>query len=568
MSTPATLHAISSSVEHRTNLQTASEGKDAAECMAQFTPDSLYKRFGLAENPFGMTPDPRYLYEALTHHEAFNSLVTGIECGLGFQALIAAPGLGKTTLLFRLVERFESTASTAFLFQTQCSSRDLLQYILSELGSPSRGQDVVEMHESLNRLLFRESQAGRRVIVVIDEAQNMDNAVLETVRLLSDFETKRQKLMQIILVGQPQLAHKLAHAELAQLVQRISLLMRLVPLGPEETKQYVRHRLMIAGHNGAELFTSAALETIWEHSEGVPRLINNLCFNALVLAHSFNQYEVDQFLVREVAARLDLHALINDQSRPARRPWVAVTGRYTSQYIADTASDQKEKANDLENAFRLIAERVQAVTGATGAAVGFLEGGYMVCRGTSGSGTPDEGSRINVDSGLTGECFRTRQILLCDDTEVDTRVDRIVCRQLGIRSIVSIPLSEEGSTVGLIEIFSGRTNAFRNLHLLKLEAMLQSMILKRAGARTTGRDKPDMPSASPTSEPAHGTDKISNRESLTRQTGLHPKETPPGLDLSQTRPASADAVPLKVTSQLPPNAVSYTHLTLPTICSV
>jgi putative methionine-R-sulfoxide reductase with GAF domain len=295
------------------------------------------------------------------------------------------------------------------------------------------------------------------------------------------------------------------------------------------------------------------LETIWEHSQGVPRVINSLCFNALVLAHSFNQYKVDQFLVREVAARLDLHALINDQNRPAREPRVAVTGQYTSHYIAAAASDEKEKANDLENAFRLIAERVQAVTGATGAAVGFLEGGYMVCRGTSGSGTPDEGSRINVDSGLTGECFRTRQILRCDDTEVDSRVDRVVCRQLGIRSIVSIPLSEEGSTVGLIEIFSGRTNAFRNLHLLKLEAMLQSMILKRAGARTTGRDKPDMPSVSPTSEPAQGTDKISNRGSLTRQTGLQPKETPPRPDLSQARPASADAVPLKATSQPSPN---------------
>lgn len=477
MSTPATLNAISSSVDHRTNLQTASEGKDAAKCMAQFAPDSLYKRFGLAENPFGMTPDPRYLYEALTHHEAFNSLVTGIESGIGFQALIAVPGMGKTTLLFRLVERFESAARTAFLFQTQCSSRDFLQNLLSELGSPSPGQGMFEMHESLNRLLWRESRAGHRVIVVIDEAQNLDCSVLETVRLLSNFETKREKLIQIIMAGQPQLAEKLAEPELAQLYQRIAILARLDRLGPEETKQYICHRLIVAAHNGTELFTPEALEMVWQCSQGVPRMINRLCFNALFLAHSFDQYQIDGDVILEAAAKLDVRAFVGDEDRLPRGPQVGDT----QPRIPCAAGNILADGDHLVEALRLVTERARAATGAIGAAIGFLQGERMVCLATSGKGTPAVGARINVNSGFTGECVRTQRILRCDDTERDTRVDGALCRHLGIRSIVSIPLCDGSSIMGLIEIFSAQPNAFGQLHLLKLQAMLQAMIPNNFG---------------------------------------------------------------------------------------
>ena len=158
---------------------------------------SLCEHFRLAENPFGVTPDPRYLYDSWTHHQALNALVGGTQPGIGFQSLIAMPGIGKTTVLFRLLEQFEPVSCIAFLFQTQCSSREFLQYLLSELGSPSKGQEMVEMHETLNRLVLRESKAGRRVIVVIDEAHNLEPSVLETVRLLSDFETKQEKLIRL-----------------------------------------------------------------------------------------------------------------------------------------------------------------------------------------------------------------------------------------------------------------------------------------------------------------------------------------------------------------------------------
>ena len=162
--------------------------------------------YGLREQPFGVTPDPRFLYLSPAHREALASLVYGIESGLGFLALIATPGMGKTTLLFHLLEKFRTSARTAFLFPTQCNSREFMRFLLAELGYGSDDQDFVRMHEEFNKRLLQEARAGNRFIVVIDEAQNLEPSVLETVRLLSDFETPRAKLMHIILAGQPELS--------------------------------------------------------------------------------------------------------------------------------------------------------------------------------------------------------------------------------------------------------------------------------------------------------------------------------------------------------------------------
>jgi len=181
------------------------------------------KFFGLTEQPFGVTPDPKYLYLSSAHREALASMFYGIEAGRGFLALIAQQGMGKTTLLFHLLEKFRSSARTAFLFQTQCTSREFMRFLLAELGYETADQDFVRMHEEFNRQLLREARAGKRFIIVVDEAQNLDASVLETIRLLSDFETPRAKLLQIVLAGQPELADKLAGRNLAQLRQRISL---------------------------------------------------------------------------------------------------------------------------------------------------------------------------------------------------------------------------------------------------------------------------------------------------------------------------------------------------------
>jgi hypothetical protein len=167
-------------------------------------------------------------------------------------------------------------------------------------------QDFVHLHEQFNKMLLAESRAGRRFIVVIDEAQNLDASVLETVRLLSDFETPQAKLLQIILSGQPELAEKLASPQLAQLRQRISLLNRLAPLSVEESGRYIQHRLRVAGYCGGPLFAPEAMKAIAQFSAGIPRNINNCCFNALSLGFALGQKVVDLSMVEEVIRDLDI----------------------------------------------------------------------------------------------------------------------------------------------------------------------------------------------------------------------------------------------------------------------
>src|SRR6266481_9386389 len=185
--------------------------------MAHSVDDLILRHFSLRENPFGVTPDPRFLFMSHTHREALASLVNGIECGFGFQVLVAQPGMGKTTLLFDFLEGFRATAHTAFLFQPQLEPHELLQSLLYELGAGSEDTSVRKLSEQINQLLGRAAEERKRVIVVVDEAQNLDFAVLETLRQLSNFETAHAKLMQIVLAGQPQLVKKLAAPEQEQL---------------------------------------------------------------------------------------------------------------------------------------------------------------------------------------------------------------------------------------------------------------------------------------------------------------------------------------------------------------
>ncbi len=284
------------------------------------------KYFGFREQPFGVTPDPRFLYLGAAHKEALASLYYGIEAGRGFMGLIAKPGMGKTTILFHLLEKFRSSARTAFIFQTQCTSREFMRFLLSELGYEGDTQDFVRMHEEFNRRLLQEARAGNRFIVVIDEAQNLEPSVLETVRLLSDFETPRAKLLQIILAGQPELADKLASPSLSQLRQRISILNRIEPLPSWEIKSYVEHRLKVAGYEGPPLFTQEALEEIARLTEGIPRSVNNFCFNALSLACALRNKTVDLEIVREVTSDLDISKLVTEPIAPFPKNGSSVPG--------------------------------------------------------------------------------------------------------------------------------------------------------------------------------------------------------------------------------------------------
>lgn len=273
--------------------------------------------YNLRQQPFGVTPDPAYLYLTRTHREALTSLVGGIKEGRGFFALIAEPGMGKTTLLYELLDELHDSARTVFLFQTQCDAREFFQYLLSELGVDTRGLDLVTMHNKLNELLFAELVAGRRFVLVVDEAQNLSDSVLETVRLLSNFETSYAKMLQIVLAGQPQLSGKLAQPQLAQLKQRLAVLSRLEPLSAIETANYIEHRLKVAGYTGAPLFTPEALALVAQLSGGTPRVINHLCYGALSAGHEEKKGVIDAEVVRSAAVKL---ALAVDPGFPHRLP--------------------------------------------------------------------------------------------------------------------------------------------------------------------------------------------------------------------------------------------------------
>lgn len=282
--------------------------------------------FGLRAQPFGVTPDPRFLYFSPSHKEALASLYYGIQAQRGFIALIAKPGMGKTTLLFHLLEHLRGSARTAFLFQAHSESREFLRSLVADLGANVENDDLRGIHLKLNDLLIREVRAGRRVVIVIDEAQNLDDSVLETVRMLSNFEVPGTKLMQILLAGQPQLADKLASKNMVQLRQRISILCRLAPFSPSETAGYIDHRLRVAGYCGKPLFTAEALALIHSRSEGIPRNVNNLCFQALTLAFAKNLKIVDAATLSEVTEDLDMEMLgsspanqgaVQLQSKPA-----------------------------------------------------------------------------------------------------------------------------------------------------------------------------------------------------------------------------------------------------------
>jgi len=278
---------------------------------------SLLSFYGLCEQPFGVTPDPAYLYFSPAHHEALRSISRGIQDDRGFMALIAEPGMGKTTLLNKLLEEVRDSSRTVFLFQTQCDSRGFFRYLLSELGVESLvGMDLVAMHNKLNEILFQEMLEGRRFVLVVDEAQNLHDSVLETIRLLSDFETSHTKLLEIVLAGQPQLAAKLARPNLSQLRQRIAVLAKLEPLSAAETARYIEHRLRVAGYTGGFLFAPDALALIAERSQGIPRNINNICFSALMLGHSRGRKTIGSDIVQEVVAKLDLESLVQRPKQP------------------------------------------------------------------------------------------------------------------------------------------------------------------------------------------------------------------------------------------------------------
>jgi type II secretory pathway predicted ATPase ExeA len=292
---------------------------------------NLLSYFGLSQQAFDVTPDPACLYLSASHSEALTSLKQGIEHFRGFMMLVAEPGMGKTTLLHKLMEELADSARVVFLFQTQCNSHELLCYILNELQVDHSGMDAVAMHRALNQALLEEMLRGRKFVLIVDEAQNLQEPVLETIRLLSDFETTHSKLIQIVLAGQPQLAETLMRGSLVQLRQRIAVLSSLKSLSVAETAEYVDYRLRASGWSGKQIFTSDALAQIAESSGGVPRSINNYCFGAMFKVYQRGLQVVDADIVKEVAGTLNLESLV--------RPVTSVPAYQQSIETANATSD-------------------------------------------------------------------------------------------------------------------------------------------------------------------------------------------------------------------------------------
>jgi len=262
--------------------------------------------FGLSEKPFAITPDPRYLYLSERHAEALAHLLYGINEAGGFIQLTGEVGTGKTTIVRTLLSRVPHHADVALILNPRITPVEFLLTICEELGLGLNEADrdsVKQMVDALNRRLLSAHADGRRIVVIVDEAQNLSANVLEQVRLLTNLETATQKLLQIILIGQPELRELLDRNDLRQLAQRVTGRYHLKPLLREETQRYVRHRLRVAGASG-DIFTPAALREVHRVSSGIPRVINVCCDRALLGAYTQEIRKVTPALVRRAAGEV------------------------------------------------------------------------------------------------------------------------------------------------------------------------------------------------------------------------------------------------------------------------
>ena len=261
--------------------------------------------FGLSENPFQMTPDTRYFYPSTKHMDALNHMVYAIEERRGFVVITGEIGSGKTTLSRVLFQKLDPTTKTAVIRNTHLTAKDLVQSTLDELEIPFRpGSTKTQLIGVLNGFLIEQLRLNSNVVLLIDEAQNLKPSVLEEVRMLSNLETEREKLIQIILMGQPELKSTLWLRELTQLRQRVTLHYHLAPLNVEETAAYIAHRLHVAGVNGTPIFDAAALLKVFEYTQGVPRLINSLCDRALLTGYVNESRRIEARIIDEVALEL------------------------------------------------------------------------------------------------------------------------------------------------------------------------------------------------------------------------------------------------------------------------
>ena len=280
--------------------------------------DLLYQtHFGLCQAPFNSTPDLSFLYLSASHREGLAQLSYGIRARKGFVVLTGEVGTGKTTLIRALLNDLNGSAQTALIFSTIVSPADLLRSVCEEFGLVEPKRPLGEIHDylvSLNEFLLESYRKGKSCALIIDEAQNLSAEVLESIGLLSNFETSKDKLLQILLVGQPELAVRLNSPELRQLKQRVMLRHHLRALSLQECCEYVSNRLKVAGED-RPIFTSNALECIHCYSGGIPRIVNVLCDNALLTGYALGRKEIDTGIIREVAENLSISITTSLEAR-------------------------------------------------------------------------------------------------------------------------------------------------------------------------------------------------------------------------------------------------------------
>jgi len=273
--------------------------------------DDVYLQYyGLTEPPFDITPNPRFLFYSAKHREAFNHLLYGIRERKGFVQLTGEVGAGKTTLCRAMLEHLDGHYSTALILNPVMSPNELIQAIAIEYGLPVGGLDRLNTLNVINQFLLQQVERQKDTVLIIDEAQDLTDELLEQVRLLSNLETDDRKLLQIVLMGQPELRDRLNNPRLRQLRQRITVRYHLAPLSRFEVSYYIQHRLEVSGAKGAPHFTQPALWRVHRYSGGIPRLVNAVCDKALLAAFvkqtSRINYNMVGLAIRELEGRINV----------------------------------------------------------------------------------------------------------------------------------------------------------------------------------------------------------------------------------------------------------------------
>ncbi len=261
--------------------------------------------YNLKEKPFSVTADPNFLYLSKKHKEAICHMLYGIQERMGFLEITGEIGAGKTTVCKALLNKLDNHTKTAFILNGNLSETQLLQAIVEDFGIQVKAKNKITMLNELNKFLLEQLEHRNNAVLIIDEAQNLKSSLLEQVRLLSNLETEKEKLLQIILVGQPELREKLASGELKQLRQRITIRYHISPLSRHEATCYILHRLRIAGASNGEIFQKDALEEIFKFSGGIPRLINIACDKSLLAGYTADKKTIDSAMVKKCIEELE-----------------------------------------------------------------------------------------------------------------------------------------------------------------------------------------------------------------------------------------------------------------------